>query len=119
MKNKHTIENQQQITFRPKTSTLNYFRSLSGEVQIPYLLLINLALMDCATNNRISKEMINGISLRHSKCKKSHLTTRIEKRSINYFRQTSDKFGIPYQSLINCYLDDCVERQRKIKFYWE
>lgn len=35
---------------------------------------------------------------------------------IEYFKAMSDESGIPYQVLINYYLDDCVKQQKKLRF---
>ncbi len=37
---------------------------------------------------------------------------------IDYFKKMSDDFGIPYQTLIDLYLLDCVKNKRKPKFDW-
>ena len=41
-----------QITIRLDEPTLSYFRSLSGQLGLPYQSLINLYLRDCAANHR-------------------------------------------------------------------
>jgi len=35
---------------------------------------------------------------------------------IDYFKAMSEETGIPYQNLINLYLRDCVNSQRKLSF---
>lgn len=39
--------------------------------------------------------------------------------SIGYFKSLSEEVGIPYQSLINLYLRDCVASQRKLNLNWK
>ncbi len=46
------------------------------------------------------------------------ITIRIESRVIQYFKSLAKQSGIPYQNLINMYLRDCVEEQRKPKLKW-
>ena len=41
-----------QITIRLDEPTLSYFRSLSGQLGLPYQSLINLYLRDCAAHHR-------------------------------------------------------------------
>ena len=41
-----------QVTIRLDTPTLEYFKSLSDELGIPYQTLINLYLSDCARSNK-------------------------------------------------------------------
>ncbi|MFC0323996.1 hypothetical protein ACFFHT_10610 [Gallibacterium melopsittaci] len=36
---------------------------------------------------------------------------RIEDETIDYFKRLSDDTGLPYQTLINLYLKDCVEQK--------
>lgn len=37
---------------------------------------------------------------------------------IDYFKNLSISTGLPYQTLIDLYLRDCVKSKRKIKFDW-
>lgn len=52
-----------------------------------------------------------------SKLKKS-VTIRMGEDVIDYFKNMSEETGIPYQSLINLYLRDCVAHHRKIDLKW-
>ncbi len=52
-----------------------------------------------------------------SKLKKS-VTMRLSEDVISYFKQMAEEKGVPYQSLINLYLRDCVSSQRKINISW-
>lgn len=36
--------------------------------------------------------------------------------TIEYFKAMSDESGIPYQVIMNYYLDDCVKQQKKLQF---
>ena len=38
---------------------------------------------------------------------------------IEYFKTESDRTGIPYQTLINLYLADCMKNHRKLTISWE
>ena len=49
---------------------------------------------------------------------KKQITIRIDETSIDYFKQQAAETGIPYQSLINLYLADCVANHRKLKLAW-
>lgn len=53
-----------------------------------------------------------------SKLKKS-VTMRLSEDVIGYFKQMSDEAGVPYQSLINLYLRDCVANHKKIDITWQ
>jgi len=38
---------------------------------------------------------------------------------ITYFKDMSEDTGIAYQSLINLYLKDCVENDRRLDLTWK
>jgi uncharacterized protein (DUF4415 family) len=54
----------------------------------------------------------------YAKKLKKQITIRIDDQTIEYFKALSEEKGIPYQSLINLYLRDCAETQRKLKVNW-
>ena len=49
---------------------------------------------------------------------KKQVTIRLEDEVIIYFKQLAEETGIPYQSLINLYLQDCVRTKRKPLMEW-
>lgn len=53
-----------------------------------------------------------------SKLKKS-VTMRLSEDIIGYFKDMAIESGVPYQSLINLYLRDCVLHHRKIEIAWK
>jgi predicted DNA binding CopG/RHH family protein len=53
-----------------------------------------------------------------NKLKKS-VTIRLSEDIIGYFKGISDETGVPYQSLINLYLKDCVQQHRKVDISWQ
>ncbi|WP_395345742.1 BrnA antitoxin family protein [Ningiella sp. W23] len=54
----------------------------------------------------------------YSKLKKP-VTMRLSEDVIDYFKAMSEENGVPYQSLINLYLRDCVVQHRKIDIAWK
>ena len=50
----------------------------------------------------------------YSKKLKKQVTIRLEEVVVDYFKGISEEVGIPYQSLINLYLQDCMRSQKKI-----
>ncbi len=50
---------------------------------------------------------------------KKSVTMRLSEDVIGYFKQMADEKGVPYQSLINLYLRDCVANHRKIDISWQ
>jgi len=53
-----------------------------------------------------------------SKLKKS-VTMRLSEDIISYFKDMATESGVPYQSLINLYLRDCVLHHRKVDISWK
>ena len=49
---------------------------------------------------------------------KKQLTLRLDPDIIVYFKGLSEEDGVPYQTLINLYLRDCVENHRKLDMTW-
>jgi uncharacterized protein (DUF4415 family) len=50
---------------------------------------------------------------------KKQITIRLDADIIDYFKKISDDTGIPYQNLINLYLMDCANKQKKPDFAWK
>jgi len=49
---------------------------------------------------------------------KKQITLRLDPDVIEYFKQKSEENGIPYQTLINLYLQDCRATRRNLKMSW-
>lgn len=49
---------------------------------------------------------------------KQPVTMRLDRDSVEYFKSLAEETNIPYQSLINLYLRDCVTQHRKIDISW-
>ncbi len=52
-----------------------------------------------------------------SKLKKP-VTMRLGEDVIDYFKAMAEEAGVPYQSLINLYLRDCVSHHRRLDISW-
>lgn len=50
---------------------------------------------------------------------KKQVTINLDGTVIDYFKTMSQKSGIPYQTLINLYLSDCVESKRELRISWK
>ncbi len=50
---------------------------------------------------------------------KKPVTLNMNVTTIEYFKAMSDESGIPYQVLMNYYLDDCVRQKKKLQFVGE
>ena len=49
---------------------------------------------------------------------KKPVTMRLSEDVVLYFKDMASEAGVPYQSLINLYLRDCVAQHRKVKIAW-
>ena len=50
---------------------------------------------------------------------KKQVTLNIDNETIDYFKAQSKESGLPYQTLINLYLSDCVSKKRKPSVTWQ
>jgi uncharacterized protein (DUF4415 family) len=49
---------------------------------------------------------------------KKQITIRLDSSTIKYFKELARETGFSYQSLINLYLKDCAENNKKLKIEW-
>ncbi|HRK33722.1 MAG TPA: BrnA antitoxin family protein [Candidatus Hydrogenedentes bacterium] len=54
----------------------------------------------------------------YAKQLKQPITIRLDKTTISYFKALAEEFGMPYQNLINLYLRDCAQQQKKLNLKW-
>jgi predicted DNA binding CopG/RHH family protein len=50
---------------------------------------------------------------------KKQVTIKISPSVIGYFKEQAAKLGMPYQTLINMYLSDCVKNKRELQMTWK
>lgn len=50
---------------------------------------------------------------------KKQITINIDNDIIDYFKEQSENYGIPYQTLINLYLLDCVKEKKELQMSWK
>jgi uncharacterized protein (DUF4415 family) len=55
----------------------------------------------------------------YAKKLKKQITIRLGVDIIDYFKQLSKETGIPYQTLINLYLRECVVKDKKPVLSWQ
>ena len=63
-------------------------------------------------------EKMKGKKNPYAKHLKKQVTIRMGVDVIDYFKKQAEETGIPYQNLINLYLRDCVQAERKISIKW-
>lgn len=49
---------------------------------------------------------------------KKPVSMRLSEDVVDYFKDMAREAGVPYQSLINLYLRDCVMKHRKVRIAW-
>jgi len=54
----------------------------------------------------------------YAKRLKKQVTIRMGVDIIDYFKEMSEETGVPYQNLINLYLRDCVQSEKKLQMEW-
>ncbi|MBQ3579271.1 MAG: antitoxin [Firmicutes bacterium] len=52
----------------------------------------------------------------YAKKMKQQVTMNMNSTTVTYFKDMSAELGIPYQTLINLYLDECVREKKKLTF---
>lgn len=52
----------------------------------------------------------------YAKAAKKPVTMNISVTTIQYFKEMSEETGIPYQTIMNYYLDECVKEKKKLQF---
>lgn len=54
----------------------------------------------------------------YAKKLKKQITLRMGVDVIDYFKKLSEETGMPYQNLIDMYLRDCAQNEKKPKIRW-
>ena len=49
---------------------------------------------------------------------KKPVSMRLSEDVVDYFKGMANEAGVPYHSLINLYLRDCVMKHRKVQIAW-
>lgn len=59
-------------------------------------------------------EKLNPRKNPYAKALKKQVTINLDASVVEYFKDSSKSIGIPYQTLINMYLKDCVANKRHL-----
>ena len=62
---------------------------------------------------RKNYDFSNAVRNPYAKRLKRQLTIRLDEETIGYFQELSREMSLPYQTLMNMYLRDCAETQRR------
>lgn len=68
---------------------------------------------------RIEYDFSKGVKNPYTKLLKKQITINISEEVLVYFKELSEKTSIPYQTLINFYLLDCVKNKKTIDVSWK
>jgi predicted DNA binding CopG/RHH family protein len=52
------------------------------------------------------------------KSRKNPYASKLKQDVVTYFKSIAVEAGLPYQSLINLYLRDCLATKRKVQIQW-
>ena len=55
----------------------------------------------------------------YAKSLKKQVTINLDEKVVAYFKDQSAAIGIPYQTLINLYLCDCIKNHRQLEVVWK
>ena len=64
-------------------------------------------------------DKLNPRSNPYAKELKKQVTIKLSPSVIDYFKGEAMETGIPYQTLINLYLDDCAKKKKKLELTWK
>ena len=64
-------------------------------------------------------DFANSIKNPYVKKLKKQISIRVEKETIEYFKQLSIELGIPYQNLMNMFLSDCANKNMRPNIQWK
>lgn len=59
-----------------------------------------------------------GIKNPYARPPKATITIRLDKTTIDYFKELSEQVNMPYQTLINSYLADCAAKKITPSIIW-
>lgn len=55
----------------------------------------------------------------YAKKLKQQITINLDNDVVDFFKKMASSSGIPYQTLINLYLSDCMTNNRKLNISWQ
>lgn len=64
-------------------------------------------------------DFTNVIKNPYAKAGKQQITINLSTSVVTYFKEEASETGIPYQTLINLYLTDCVKKKKKLETTWK
>jgi predicted DNA binding CopG/RHH family protein len=59
-----------------------------------------------------------GLKNPYTKQAKTTVTIRMDKATLEYFKNLAEQLNLPYQTLINSYLSECAANKKKPELVW-
>lgn len=59
-----------------------------------------------------------GIKNPYARTQKTSVTIRLDKTTVDYFRNLAEEVSIPYQTLINAFLAECAAKRKRPLMIW-
>lgn len=75
--------------------------------------------MEWGDNMREEYDFSKGKKNPYVKKQKKQITINIDSDTVDYFKEQADNTGIPYQTLINLYLSECVVQEKRLELSWK
>ena len=60
----------------------------------------------------------NAVKNPYTKTLKKQITINLDSSTVDYFKSLAERYGMPYQTLMNLYLRDCAVNQRQPQISW-
>ena len=60
----------------------------------------------------------NAVKNPYTKTLKKQITINLDSSTVDYFKSLAERYGVPYQTLMNLYLRDCAVNQRQPQISW-
>ena len=80
---------------------------------------INQAKQGAMMNERDEFDFNKALKNPYAKSLKKQVTINLDEKVVAYFKDQSAAIGIPYQTLINLYLCDCIKNHRQPEVVWK
>ena len=80
---------------------------------------INQAKQGAMMNERDEFDFNKAVKNPYAKSLKKQVTINLDEKVVAYFKDQSAAIGIPYQTLINLYLCDCIKNHRQPEVVWK
>lgn len=64
-------------------------------------------------------DFTNAVKNPYVKRTKKKISMNIDEDVLEYFKKEASKVSVPYQTLMNLYLKECADNEKKLKISWK